>query len=68
MDSRIGSANTTKSEMCLGYFFGPCLLYMCYYGIAGTYLTQFYTDVLQISGIFLTLMPIFSKIVDALTN
>lgn len=68
MDSRVRSANTTKSEMCLGYFFGPCLLYMCYYGIAGTYLTQFYTDVLQISGIFLTLMPIFSKIVDALTN
>ena len=41
---------------------------MCYYGIAGTYLTQFYTDVLGITGMFLTLMPVISKIVDAATN
>lgn len=45
-DSKIKSANTQNSERWLGYFFGPCLLYMCYYGIAGTYLTQFYTVVL----------------------
>lgn len=68
LDSRIKSANTQNSERWLGYFFGPCLLYMCYYGIAGTYLTQFYTDVLGITGIFLTLMPVFSKIFDAVTN
>ena len=67
-NSRICSANVTNSERWLGYFFGPCLLYMCYYGIAGTYLTQFYTDVLHITGIFLVWMPIISKIIDAVTN
>ena len=67
-DSKIKSANTQNSERWLGYFFGPCLLYMCYYGISGTYLTQFYTDVLGITGMFLTLMPVISKIVDAATN
>lgn len=67
-DSRITSANTQKSEMWLGYFLGPCLVYMVYYAVAGSYLTQFYTDVLGISGILLTLIPVFSKIVDAITN
>lgn len=67
-DSKITSANTQKSEMWLGYFLGPCFVYMVYYGIAGTYLTQFYTDVLGMSGMILTFMPVISKIVDALTN
>ena len=68
MDSRIKSANTQKSEMWLGYFAGPCFVYMVYYAVAGTYLTQFYTDVLGLSGVFLTMMPVFSKIFDAITN
>ena len=58
-NTRITSANTQKSEMWLGYFFGPCFVYMVYYAAAGSYLTQFYTDVLGIGGIFLTMMPIF---------
>ncbi len=68
LDSRIHSANTQKSEMWLGYFAGPCFVYMVYYSVAGTYLTQFYTDVLGLAGIFLTLMPVFSKVFDAITN
>lgn len=68
MDSRIKSANTKPSEIWLGYFGGPMLLFMAYYSIAGTYLTQFYTDVLGLAGGFLTLMPIISKVVDAITN
>lgn len=68
LDSRVHSANTQKSEMWLGYFAGPCFVYMVYYAVAGTYLTQFYTDVLGLAGIFLTLMPLFSKIFDAITN
>lgn len=40
----------------------------CCYSIAGTYLTQFYTDVLGLAGGFLTLMPIISKVIDAITN
>ena len=68
LDSRVHSANTQKSEMWLGYFTGPCFVYMVYYAVAGTYLTQFYTDVLGLAGIFLTLMPVFSKVFDAITN
>ena len=68
MDSRITSANTQKSEMWLGYFAGPCFVYMVYYAVAGTYLTQFYTDVLGLSGLFLTLMPILSRVFDVVTN
>lgn len=66
--SRIKSANTQKSEGILGYFVGPCLVYMVFYCVAGSYLTQFYTDVLGMAGIFLTLMPVISKIIDAITN
>lgn len=68
LDSRIRSANTQKSEGWLGYFFGPCFISMVYYAVAGSYLTQFYTDVLGLAGGLLTLMPFFSKIVDAITN
>lgn len=68
LDSRIRSANTQKSEAFLGYFLGPCLLYMCYISVAGTYLTQFYTDVLGLAGGFLIWMPFVSKVFDAVTN
>lgn len=68
LNSKVKSADTTHSERILGYFVGPCFVYMAYYAIAGTYLTQFYTDVLGIGGVFLTMMPLLSKIVDALTN
>lgn len=68
LDSRIKSANTTGSEKALGYFLGPCLVYMGFYAIAGTYMTQFYTDVLGVTGIFMSLMPFISKIIDAITN
>lgn len=67
-DSKIHSYDTEGKESFLGYFFGPMLLYMAYCAIAGSYLTQYYTDVLGLSGIFLTMMPIFSKIFDAITN
>ena len=55
-----------KPEQILGYFLGPCMVYMIYSGVAGTYLTQFYTDVLGISGIFLTLMPLLSKLLSGI--
>lgn len=72
LDSRIKSANVQNSERWLGYFVGPGMLYISYFVVAGTYLNKFYTDVVQVSGLwgglFLTLMPIFSKIIDAITN
>ena len=66
--SRIQSENTTKSEQILGYFLGPCLVYMMYQGVAGTYLTQFYTDVLGVAGGFLTMMPLVSKILSGIIS
>lgn len=49
LDSRVKSANTKMGEIWLGYFTGPMLVYMAYYSIAGSYLTQFYTDVLGLA-------------------
>ena len=68
LDSRIHSNDTQKSEQLLGYFVGPCLVYMVYNGIAGTYLTQFYTDVLGLAGGFLTMMPLISKIISGIAS
>lgn len=72
LDSRIKSANVQKSEQWLGFFASPMLLYMAYFAMSGTYLNQFYIDVLKIGGIagglFLTLLPILSKVFDAITN
>lgn len=52
----------SKKEKAFGYFLGPCLMFTVYSAVAGTYLVQYYTDVLGITGIFLTLMPFISKI------
>ena len=68
LQSRARSADTTGSEKWLGYFFGPCLAFMVYSGIGGTYLTQFYTDVLGLGGMFLTMMPVLSKAADVIMN
>ena len=68
LDSRVKSANTQRSEKIWGYFIGPMLLYMMYYSVAGTYLTQFYTDVLGLAGGFIIWMPFISKVIDAITN
>ncbi len=66
--SRIKSEDTEKKEQILGYFLGPCLVYMVYTGIAGTYLTQFYTDVLGLAGFFLTAMPLLSKLLGSVIS
>lgn len=68
LNSRVQSENTQKSEQVFGYFLGPCLVYMVYSGIAGTYLTQFYTDVLGLAGGFLTLMPLISKLLSSVIS
>ncbi len=61
LNSRIQTADTRKSEQWLGYFLGPCFVHMMYTGIAGTYLMQFYTDVLGLAGVILTMMPLIAK-------
>lgn len=67
-NTRIHGEDVTKSEKVFGYFVGPCLAYMVYSGLAGTYLTQFYTDVLGIAGIVLTWMPLISKIISSIVG
>lgn len=62
LDSRVRGENTTRAEQIFGYFLGPCLVYMAYTALAGTYLTQFYTDVLGLAGGLLVWMPLISKL------
>lgn len=57
-----------KREKVLGYFIGPCLVYTVYSGVAGNYLTQFYTDVLGLAGGVITAMPIVSRFLSAIVS
>ncbi|MBO5158385.1 MAG: MFS transporter [Lachnospiraceae bacterium] len=70
-DSRIKSANVTRSEKWLGYLLGPCGALLLN-AVLATYLNVYYTDVLNLTGIwggmFLMVFPIVSKIIDAITN
>lgn len=68
LNSTVKSANTTKAESWIGYFFGPCMVSILYCMVGGSYLTQFYTDVLGLGGAVLVMMPFLSKIIDAFTN
>lgn len=70
-NSRIKSKNVTGKEKWLGYLIGP-IGALLLNAILATYLNVYYTDVLKLTtvwgGIFLTLFPILSKIIDAITN
>lgn len=69
--SRIQSADVTKSEKWLGYLIGPAGALLLN-AVLASYLNVFYTDVLNLTrvwgGAFLTIFPIASKIIDAVTN
>jgi GPH family glycoside/pentoside/hexuronide:cation symporter len=69
-NSRIVSANVTNSERWLGFFLGPSLVACSMCG--QSYLNVFYTDVLNLhpvaGGLFLSMMPIISKIFASITN
>lgn len=72
-DSYVKSANTTRSERWIGYFFGPMGAAILNTTLI-SYLNVFYTDVLNLTNsfawaaAFMTLFPILSKIIDAVTN
>ena len=69
--SRITSANVTPKEKWLGYLLGPAGALLLN-AVLATYLLVYYTDVLKLlplwGGAFLTIFPIVSKIIDAITN
>ena len=69
--SRIRSENVIKSEKWLGYLLGPAGALLLN-AVLATYLNVYYTDVLNLTsmwgGLFLTIFPIASKVIDAITN
>ncbi len=71
LKSRVRSETVTKSEKWLGYLLGPAGALLLN-AVLATYLNVYYTDVLNLTplwgGVFLTVFPIVSKIIDAVTN
>lgn len=71
-DSRIKTDEVKNKERWIGYFLGPALVACVGGAVGGSYLNSFYTDVLHLNsfaaGAFLALMPVISKIIDAITN
>ena len=69
--SLIKSPEVTRKEKWLGYLLGPAGALLLN-AVLATYLNVYYTDVLNLTplwgGMFLTVFPIVSKIIDAVTN
>ena len=69
--SKITNENVTGKEKWLGYLVGPAGA-MLLNAVLASYLNVYYTDVLKLTGVwggaFLTVFPIVSKIIDAVTN
>lgn len=69
--SCIHSPEVTKGEKWLGYLVGPAGALLLN-AVLASYLNVYYTDVLKLTGVwggaFLTIFPIISKIIDAITN
>ena len=69
--SAIRSKQVTKKEKWLGYLLGPAGALLLN-AVLATYLNVYYTDVLNLTplwgGLFLTIFPIVSKVIDAVTN
>ena len=69
--SLVKSPEVTKKEKWLGYLIGPAGALLLN-AVLATYLNVYYTDVLNLTplwgGMFLTVFPIVSKIIDAVTN
>ena len=69
--SRIRTDHVTAKEKWLGYLIGPAGALLLN-AVLATYLNVYYTDVLNLTplwgGLFLTIFPIISKVIDAITN
>ena len=66
-DSKVHSRNVTGKEKWLGYLIGPAGALLLN-AVLATYLNIYYTDVLKLTGLFLDIFPLFSKVIDAITN
>ena len=71
LQSKVHGDQVKASEKWLGYLLGPAGALLLN-AVLATYLNVYYTDVLKLTsvwgGIFLTVFPIISKVVDAITN
>lgn len=71
LNSMVKSDEVKKSEKWLGYLLGPSGALLLN-AVLATYLNVYYTDVLKLTtiwgGAFLTIFPIISKVIDAITN
>lgn len=71
LQSRVRTEDVNRGEKWLGYLLGPAGALLLN-AVLGTYLNVYYTDVLKLTtvwgGAFLVVFPIFSKVVDAVTN
>lgn len=69
--TRIESDDVTAKEKWLGYLVGPAGALLLN-AVLATYLNVYYTDVLNLTGLwggaFLMIFPIVSKVIDAITN
>ncbi len=70
-NSRIRSKNVSGEEKWIGYLIGP-IGALLLNAVLASYLLIYYTDVLKLKsiwdGVFLTVFPLVSKLIDALTN
>ncbi|MBP5454561.1 MAG: MFS transporter [Lachnospiraceae bacterium] len=70
-NSRVLTDEVKAKEKWLGYLIGPAGALLLN-AVLATYLNVYYTDVLKLTGLwgglFLTIFPIISKIIDAVTN
>ena len=66
-NSRVHSKNVEGKEKWLGYLIGPAGALLLN-AVLATYLNIYYTDVLKLTGLFLVIFPLVSKVVDAITN
>ena len=71
LQSKVHGDQVKASEKWLGYLIGPVGALLLN-AVLASYLNVYYTDVLKLTsvwgGVFLTVFPIISKIVDAITN
>lgn len=69
--SKVTTDEVKAKEKWLGYLIGPAGALLLN-AVLATYLNVYYTDVLKLTGLwgglFLTIFPIVSKIIDAITN
>ena len=71
LQSKVHGESVKASEKWLGYLLGPAGAILLN-AVLASYLNVYYTDVLKLTsvwgGVFLTVFPIISKIIDAITN